>query len=275
VTSIGLIAGNGIFPLEFAREARARGYRVAAVAHVGETPDGIAGEVDELVWVRVGQVSRMIRALKRAGVARAVMAGGIDKATSLRAFRPDVRALKLLAKAAGRGDDALLRALADELHGEGIEIVPATELLDHIVARSGPIAGPHPGKRAMADIRLGCRVVAALGHLDVGQGVVVEDGVILAVEAIEGTDEAVRRAGKYSRGSAVVVKMAKPGQDLRFDAPAVGPTTIESMASAGAKVLAVQAQAAILLERQRMAALATSHGISVVGCDPDGEVAGG
>ncbi len=274
MNSIGLIAGNGTFPLEFAREARARGFRVTAVAHVGETPEGIAGEVDELVWVRVGQVGKMIRALKRAGVERAVMAGGIDKAGSLRAIRPDVRALKLLAKAAGRGDDALLRALADELQSEGIEIVASTSLLEHIVARSGLIAGPRPTKRAIADVRLGCRVLAALGRLDVGQGVVVEEGVVLAIEAIEGTDEAIRRAGRYSRGGAVVVKMAKPGQDLRFDAPAVGPGTLESMTESGASVLAIQADAAILLERDRLAAIATQRGVSVLGCDPEGEAAG-
>ena len=273
--TIGLIAGNGSFPVLFARAARERGFRVAAVAHRGETVASIDGEVDSCVWVRVGQLGRAIRALRSAGVRRAVMAGGIDKKRSLIHVRPDWRGLRALRASRARGDDAILRTVAGEFERDGIEIVSSTLFLDHIVAAAGRIAGPAPTAAALADVRLGCRVLQALGPLDVGQGVVVEGGMVLAIEAVEGTDAAVRRGGAIGRGQAVVVKLAKRGQDLRFDVPAVGPATIETMAAAGARTLAVEAGRAIVLEGDRVSRLAENSGISVLGCTADGEVAGG
>jgi DUF1009 family protein len=275
--TIGLLAGNGRFPLLFAREARSRGFRVVAVAHRGETDPTLDGEVDEAIWVRVGQLGRMIRTFRAAGVKRAVMAGGIDKVRSFTQVRPDLRGMLFLRRAfasGGQGDDALLRALAAELEGEGIEVVSSTIFLDHLLATPGRIAGPRPSAQALADVRSGMRVLAALGSVDVGQSVVVERGVVLAVEAVEGTDEAVRRAGRLGRGSAVVVKAAKLGQDMRFDVPAVGPVTIGTMAGSGATVLAVEAGATLLLDREQMVAAAADAGIAVVGCSRDGAVAG-
>lgn len=266
---IGLIAGNGLLPVEFAREARARGLYVAAVAHEGETHEEIGALVDSLTWVKVGQVGRLIAALKDEGVSRAVMAGGIDKPRSLGAFRPDLRAAKLVARARAKaramGDDALLRALADELASEGIEIVPSTLFLERIIAPAGVIAGPALDAAGNQDVLTGARVLAALGPLDVGQSVVVEGGVVLAVEAIEGTDALIRRAGSLGSGTAVVVKAAKRGQDLRFDVPAVGPRTLETMVPAGVRALAVEAGRTIVLELERACALAAAHGLSFVG----------
>jgi DUF1009 family protein len=270
--TIGLIAGNGTFPLLFARAARERGYRVAAVAHRHETLAAIEAEVDAVTWVRVGQLGRTIRALRAAGVERAVMAGGIDKARSLAAVRPDWTGLRVLRRSRGRGDDALLRGVAAELERNGIGVVSSTLFLDHVVAAPGCLAGPRPDAQALRDVRLGCEVLRALGAHDVGQSVVVEDGIVLAVEALEGTDAAVRRGGALGRGRAVVVKTAKHGQDLRFDAPAVGPATIETMVSSGARTLAVEAGAAIVLEGDRVCALAERHGVAVVACTPEGEV---
>jgi len=277
VERIGLIAGNGRFPLLFAREARARGLSIAAVAHRGETDEAIEGEVEELTWVRVGQLGKLIRVLRSAGVKRAVMAGGIDKARSLTQIRPDLRGMLFLRRAisaGGHGDDSLLRALAAELEGEGISIVPSTIFLEKLIATPGRIAGPKPSSQALADIRTGCRVLAALGTADVGQSVVVEHGVVLAVEAVEGTDEAVRRAGRLGRGGSVVVKTAKQGQDMRFDVPAVGPATIATMIEARAGVLAVEVGATLLLDRSFLVDAATRAGITVVGCTHDGAVAG-
>jgi DUF1009 family protein len=274
---IGLIAGNGRFPILFAREARERGLSIAAVAHRGETDEAIEGEVDELTWVRVGQLGKLIRSLRSAGVTRAVMAGGIDKVRSLTQIRPDLRGVMFLRHAfaaGGHGDDALLRALAAELEGEGIAIVPSTIFLEKLIATEGRIAGPKPSSQALADIRTGCRVLAALGTADVGQSVVVEHGVVLAVEAVEGTDETVRRAGRLGRGGAVVVKTAKQGQDMRFDVPAVGPTTIATMIEARASVLAIEAGATLLLDRPHLVEAATKAGITVVGCSHGGGVAG-
>ena len=276
--TIGLVAGNGVFPLLFAREAKARGLRVVAVAHRGETDEAIEGAVDELTWVRVGQLGRMIRALRDGGVTQAVMAGGVHKVRSLAQVRPDLRGILFLRRAmaaGGQGDDALLRALAAEFEGEGIRIVPSTIFLDRLLATRGLLAGPRPGSQVLADVRLGCRVLEALGEVDVGQGVVVERGVVLAVEAVEGTDEAIRRGGRLGRGEAVVVKLAKQGQDMRFDVPAVGPVTIATMASAGAKVLAVEAGATLLLDREALLAAAAAAGISVLGCSRHGDASGG
>ncbi len=270
--TIGLIAGNGRFPVLFARAARARGLRVVAVAHRGETQPELEREVDCVTWVRVGQIGRVIRALKAGGVSRAVMAGGVNKVRSMFSLRPDWRGVRLLGRAAGRGDDALLRAVSAELESEGIEIVPSTVFLEQIVVGRGHLAGPRISKQAAADVGLGCRVLAALGPLDVGQCVVVERGVVLAVEAVEGTDRTIERGGRLGTGHAVVVKAAKPGQDMRFDVPAVGPRTIETMVRAGARVLAVQAGAAIMLEGERLIELANRHGVTVVGCDEYGSI---
>lgn len=272
---IGLIAGNGAFPVVFAREAKSRGYGVVAVAHVGESRPEIASVADSVEWIRVGQIGRLIRAFTRAGIRRAVMAGGIDKARSLVKIRPDRRGLKLLRRALTKGDDALLRGLADELESEGIEIVSCTTFLERLLFPPGLLTGRALVDQAARDLRLGVRVLRALGPLDVGQSVVVEDGVVLAVEAIEGTDAAIRRAGGLGRGRAVVVKGAKNGQDMRFDVPAVGPETIETMAGAGAKTLAVEAGAAIVLDCDDFLRLAARHGIDVVGWRNDGEVENG
>lgn len=275
--AVGLIAGNGRFPLLFTREARSRGVRVVAVAHRGETDEALEHEADEITWVRVGQLGRMLRALRRAGVKRAVMAGGIDKVRSLTQIRPDLRGMLFLRRtlaAGSRGDDRLLRALADEIEGDGIAVVSSTLFLEHMVATAGAIAGPRPSAQVLADVRAGCRVLAALGDVDVGQSVVVEKGVVLAVEAVEGTDEAIRRAGRLGRGGAVVVKVAKRAQDMRFDVPAVGPVTIATMVEAGATVLAVEAGRTLLLDRAPFEEAARKAGVAVLGCTATGAVPG-
>lgn len=273
--TIGLIAGNGVFPVLFAREAKARGYRVAAVAHVGESSTEIDRVADSVEWIRVGQVAKLVRALRGAGVRRAVMAGGIDKVRSLARVRPDWRALRLLARTAARGDDALLRALADELAAERIEIVPSTAFLDNLLFPFGVLCGEPPDDRVAADLRLGVRVLRALGDLDVGQSVVVEGGVVLAVEAIEGTDATIRRAGALGRGDAVLVKAPKRSQDMRFDVPATGPATIRTMRDHGVRTLACEAGGVLLLELDATIAEASKLGIAVLGYAGEGEATRG
>lgn len=270
VETIGLIAGNGTFPLSFAREAKARGVAVAAVAHKGETLEALEAEVDSIVWVKVGQLGKMITAFQKAGVRRAVMAGGINKVRSLGAIRPDFRGVRFLARAVSRGDDAILRGLAKEFETAGIEIVPSTLFLERMLSKTGLMAGPAISDEARSDIRLGCGVLAALGPLDVGQSVIVERGIVLAIEAIEGTDAALRRAGALGRGSAVIVKMSKQGQDMRFDVPAVGPGTIAVMKECGVKVLALEAGATLLLDDEEFLADAKRASISVIGIDREG-----
>ena len=269
---IGLIAGNGRFPIIFAREAKLHGVRVTAVGHKGETVPELERDVDSLTWIRVGQLGKMIAVFRRAGIRRAVMVGGLDKVRSLRSLRPDWRGWRFLARGVSMGDDGLLRALARELETEGIEVVPSTLFLDRLFAPAGRIAGPRPDSAVLSDITLGCKVLDTIGALDIGQCVIVEKGVVLAVEAVEGSDAAIVRGGKLGGGTAVVVKAAKGEQDLRFDVPAVGPSTLDTMLEAGVRTLALQAGSTIILDAEEFRARAERYGIGVVGCSLDGEV---
>jgi DUF1009 family protein len=261
---LGLIAGNGVFPLLVARGAREAGVSVVAVAHVGETEEALAGLVDECTWVRVGELGRIIKAFKRAGCTRAVLAGGIKKARLLRGFRPDLRGAAFLARVRTLHDDRLLRGIAAELESEGIRVIASTEYMPSLVPAEGPLTRRALRSRERADVAFGLRVAKGVGAFEIGQTVVVKNGLVLAVEAVEGTDEAIRRGGQLARGGAVVVKVSKPGQDLRFDVPAVGPETIRLMAEVGATVLALEAGHTIVLERAETIAAADLASIAVV-----------
>jgi DUF1009 family protein len=261
---VGLIAGNGRFPLIFARTARAEGVEVVAVAHEGETLPELAEAVDAITWVKVGELERMIHALQQSGVDRAVMAGGIRKAALLEHFAPDARALQFLAGLASLGDDALLRAVAAELERDGIEIVASTLFLSSILAPSGPLTKRPADQAQWNDIRHGMAVAKAIGRWDIGQSVVVKSGIVLAVEAIEGTDATIRRGG---RAGAVVVKVSKPQQDLRFDVPAVGPETVRVCVQAGVAVLALEAGKTLLLDRAELLQDAEHSGLCIVGVE--------
>ena len=262
---VGLIAGSGRFPLIFARNARQAGVRVIAVAHHGETDPEIEQFAAEVTWIRVGQLGRIIRTFHKAHVHHAVMAGGIRKVRMFSNFRPDPRGLALLARMRRRDDDHLLRGVAGELEGEGIRVVPSTIFLERIVPGApGVLTRAEPSAPQWRDVRLGVPMVKTLGRMGIGQTLVLKEGVILAVEAIEGTDAAIRRGGEIVEGSIVVVKMSKPDQDLRFDVPAVGPGTIEVLREAGGGVLAVECGRSILLDREELLAAADDAGIAVV-----------
>jgi DUF1009 family protein len=265
VKKLGLIAGNGKFPLIFAEEAKRAGYRVIALAHRGETDEAIVHSADEVTWVYVGQLGKIIRALRRAGVTEAVMAGGIRKVKLFGNFRPDVRGARFLAKLKSREDDALLRGIADELAGEGIDILQSTLCLSHIISSEGVLTRRSPRREEWGDIRLGFETAKEVGRLGIGQTVVVKNRVVLAVEAVEGTDAAIQRGGALAKGGCVVVKVSKPQQDLRFDVPAVGVDTIRCLRKVDGAVLAVEAGKTILLEKDAMLREADSYGISVVG----------
>jgi DUF1009 family protein len=263
--TIGLIAGNGTFPLLFARTARAEGWRVAAVAHAGESESEIAALVDSLLWIKVGELDKLVNAFRAAGVKRAVMAGGINKANLMRNFAPDQRGQRVLARLTQWSDDALLRGVAGELEGEGIEIVESTLFLESILTREGVLAGGELSEAQWRDVRYGLAVAKGVGRFDVGQTVVVKAGMVLAVEAIEGTDAALRRGGALGCGGAVAVKVSKPGQDLRFDVPAVGLDTVPTCREAGIDVLALEAGRTLILQRAEFLGAAAAAGLSVVG----------
>jgi DUF1009 family protein len=268
---VGLIAGNGRFPLIFSRAARLQGLSVVAVAHRGETEPEIEHCVDDLTWIEVGQIEPIVATFRGRGVRRAVMAGGIRKAALLEHFAPDERGMRFLSKLGTWSDDAVLRGLAAELEEEGIEVVESTLFLSALLTPEGPLTSHALSEQQWRDVRYGLAAARGIGRWDIGQTVVVKSGVVVAVEAVEGTDAALRRGGDLGRGGAVAVKVSKPGQDLRFDVPAVGPETVRSCRAAGVDVLALEAGRTLLLDRDELVAAAESSGLAVVGVRVDGE----
>jgi DUF1009 family protein len=264
-TRLGLIAGNGQLPIVVANAARAKGLSVVAVGHLGETSPELEACVDTFAWVRVGQVNRIVRTFRDAGISEAVMVGGIGKVRALATWRPDLSALRIATSLRSLGDDGVLRAVARHFEGEGVRIVAPTPLLHRLLAPEGHLAGPALTPAQARDVALGREVALALGKVDVGQTVVVKDGTVLAVEAAEGTDPTIRRAGELGGPGAVVVKVCKPGQDERFDLPTVGPKTLEVMAASGASVLALETGRTLVLDLVEVCRLADRHGICVVG----------
>ena len=262
---IGLIAGNGRFPIIFAENARRLGYAVSAVAHIGETEPELERHVERIHWIKIGQLNKLIKAFKEDGVQQAVMLGGIKKTHVFTTVRPDLRTLSIAGRLRAFKDDAILREFAAELEREGIRIRESTFGLNGILVEESPLTKRRPTKKEWDDIRYGWDVAHEIGRLDVGQCVVVKDRVIVAVEAVEGTDQAIRRGGELAGEGAVVVKRCKPQQDLRFDLPAIGPKTIQVMAAVKATALAVEAGRSVLLDRQEMIHQAERAGIAVVG----------
>lgn len=262
---IGLIAGNGRFPIIFADNARKLGYHVSAVAHEGETEPELASHVDRIHWIKIGQLNKLIKAFKEDGVHQAVMLGGIKKTHVFTTLRPDFRTLALATRLALWKDDDILRELAKELEQEGIIICESTFGLEGILVEEGSLTARTPSEKEWEDIRYGWEVAQEIGRLDIGQCVVIKDRVVVAVEAVEGTDGAIKRGGDLAKEGAVVVKRSKPQQDLRFDLPAVGPRTIEVMASVKASVLALEAGRTILLDRDIVLEKAKSARIAIVG----------
>ncbi len=261
---LGLIAGNSRFPLIFAREAKAQGLELIVVAHLGETPPEISEIVPRVVWVRVGELGKIIDTLKRAGVSRAVMAGGIHKASALAHFQPDERGMAFIARMPSLKDDVLLRGVAEELEGEGIHTEESTLFLSHLLPQEGVLTRRSPTDLQWQDIRLGFTVAKEIGRWDIGQSVVVKRGTVLAAEGIEGTSATIRRGGELGGPGTVVVKVSKPQQDLRFDVPAVGPETVRVLAEVGGAVLALEAKKTLMLDKEEMLALAEERGLAVV-----------
>src|SRR5512140_2538340 len=265
-STIGLIAGGGRFPLLFAESARRAGHRVVAVAHRSETDAALAGAVDAIAWVKLGQVGHVLAALREGGATQTVMLGAITKKRVFADAMLDATGLKLLARIAVRSDDNLLRALARFLEEEGIPVTDPTPFLADRLAREGVLGKHAPTDEEVADAHYGLELARGIGRLDLGQTVVVKDRVALAVEALEGTDACIRRGGELARsGGFVVAKAVKPGQDRRFDLPAVGPDTIDVLREAGARVLAVEAGATLVMDLARMVEKADRAKVVVLG----------
>jgi len=271
---IGIVAGSGQLPLEVARAARRRGRRVAAVAFPDATDRGLADCVDSLTWVRPGEVGAILEAFATAQVSEAVLAGTVAK----RALWADPSRLgaddhgqALLDRLGDRTDLSILAGVERVLRERGIRLLGQAELVPELLAGAGPLGRVRPTPAQLADAAFAWPVARALARLDVGQTLVVKDRAVLSVEAAEGTDAAIRRAGAIARG-AVVLKLARPGQDPRFDLPAIGSGTIAAMRDAGASALVFEAHWTLVLERPELVAAADAGGIAVFGSagDPGG-----
>ena len=270
---VGLLAGSGRFPIAFAEKAREVGLPVVCVGLGGIAPPELRPLVHRFHWSGALQMGRMIRLFKREGVRRLVMAGKVPKADlmhnpwNILTLFPDLRTIRLYYFSPRRDnrDDALLLAVVDEFAGEGLTFESALTLCPELLVKPGILTRRAPTAREEADIAFGWTMAREMGRLDVGQSVAVKDRAVLSIEAIEGTDKAILRAGELCRsGGFTVIKVAKPNQDMRFDVPTIGCDTIETLRRAGGRVLAVEADQTIFLDQSKAVALADRYGLTVV-----------
>jgi len=249
---IGLIAGNGQLPQVVASNIRAAGHQLIAIGHLGETRKDLKNYVDTLKWVHIGELGKIIDLLLEEGVKSALFIGGVSKRHFFSKARPDDRALRVLSRLRNKKDDSILRAIAEEVESAGIRVESPLLFLQENMALKGCWTERKPTGREENDIFFGWRIAKSVGRLDLGQSVVVKDQIVLAIEAIEGTDETVRRGGLLGRGDVVVVKVCKPKQDLRLDLPVIGPETVKILKVARASALAVEAGKTIVIDKERV-----------------------
>ena len=264
---LGLIAGNGRFPFLVAAAARRAGRRVVAVAIREEAAPELSGAADVIEWVGLGQLGRCIEALKSHGVAEAVMAGQVKHRQIFSGVVPDLKLMSVLARLAFKNTDSLIGGVAEAIEREGIRLLPSTALLEDQLAVAGAMSRRRPSRDELRDVEYGQKVGRTLAGMDLGQTVVVKDAAAVALEAMEGTDEVIQRAGRLAGPGATVVKVAKPRQDMRFDVPVVGGGTLQAMASAGARVLAVEAGRTLLLDKADFLGEADRLGLAIWGLE--------
>jgi DUF1009 family protein len=262
---IGLIAGNGTFPILFAQEAKRQGETVVAVALKEEADPLIAQTVDSVTWLSLGQLGKTINYFKEQGVTRAVMAGQVKHTQLFRDIVPDLRVTKLLARVVNKKADTLLSAVTQEFEQEGIQFLPSTTYLDHLLCPKGPLTSRKPAASEQADIEFGLPLARQVAGHDIGQTVIVKDKTVVAVEAMEGTDACIRRAGQVAGPGCVAIKVARPKQDLRFDVPVIGPRTLEAMKEAGVSTLALEAGKTLLLEKDALLQVAHAAKLCITG----------
>jgi DUF1009 family protein len=269
---VGLLAGAGRFPITFARAAREQGHYVYCVGVRDMVSPELAELCDHFETTPLAWMGRPIRLFRRAGITRAVMAGKIEKTVLFHPFRlfrllPDWRALRMWYRFAARDkkDDTLLMAVIDEFQRDGIEFGSALDFCPNLLAKHGFLTRRKPTTAQWKDIRFGWEMAKEMGRLDIGQSVIIKDTAVIAVEAIEGTDRCIRRAGELCRsGGFTVVKVAKPRQDMRFDVPTIGTQTLQTMYECGGKVLAIECEKTIVLDQEDVVKMADKFGIAIV-----------
>jgi UDP-2,3-diacylglucosamine hydrolase len=263
--ALGIIAGNGVYPRLLADAARKAGVKkIVAAAFTGETDPALEQHVDLLEWMRVGQLNRLMKFFHGQEIRHAMMAGQIAP-KNLFDLRPDWKALMLLDKLKQRNAESIFAAIADQLTKVNVDLLPATTFLEDSLAASGTISGPKLSRNEEDDVDLGWKIAKEIARLDIGQTLLVMSGTVVAVEALEGTNDAIRRGGELAGSGAVMVKVAKPSQDMRFDVPVIGLETIRIAAEARLRVIAVEAEKTLLLERDAIVDLANRSKISIVG----------
>ena len=264
----GLIAGNGRFPFLVLDGARRAGVELAVAAIKEETDPEIERVAERVAWVGVAQLGKLIRFFKREGVERAIMAGQVKHVQIFSGAIPDLRMLKTILKLPRRNTDALIGAVADELASEGIELIDSTFFLQDHLPEVGQLSRRAPDERERGDIEYGLEIAREVTRLDLGQTLVVRGRACVAIEAMEGTDATIRRAGEIARGRLTVIKVAKPHQDMRFDVPVVGVPTIQTMIEAGATCLSITAGKTLMFDREEMIRLADKHSIALFASPP-------
>jgi DUF1009 family protein len=262
---IGLIAGSGKFPLIFARAAQDSGFEIFVAAHLKETLPELAEVATAIEWVHLGQVNRILKFFRRHGVRETVLLGAIKKRRMFADVRLDMKAISLVSAMHHTHDDGVLVGFARFLEKEGVVVRPSTFLLPELLAPEGCWTRRKPSRDERADIEMGWRLAKEIGRHDIGQCIVIAGGTVLAVEAIDGTDATLLRGGRLGDGRAVAVKVSKPNQDLRFDVPAVGLQTVETMNAGGVRVLAVEAGKTVAFDQKAMCRLADAQAITILG----------
>lgn len=265
--SLFLIAGSGTYPFLIAKGARAAGVeRVIVAAFENETDPRLSDYADEIIWMRVGQIGKLLKYAHQSGAAHGMMAGQIAP-KNLFDLRPDFKTLFLLAQLKERNAETLFAALAQELSQVGVTLLPATTFLESHLATQGLIAGPKPSSRQREDIIFGYQIAKEVSRLNIGQTIIVKNGTVLAVEGFEGTDETIKRGGMLGQGKACMVKVSKPHHDMRFDVPVIGMNTLETAAGAQIAIIALEADSTLLLEKEKLQERAHKLGITLWGME--------
>jgi DUF1009 family protein len=260
---IGLVAGNGRFPIEFAENARARGLSVITVAIKGEADKRIEELSEQCTWISVGQLGKLVKTLRQSGVKQAAFAGGVTRVNFVDGFRIDWLGMRMLSRMRSFNDDSMLRNIIQEIESAGVTVFAASTLLEKSVPQAGFLTKRHFTSSEIDDARIGWVAARAIGDLDIGQSVVVRNKTVIAVEAVEGTDAVIKRAGLVRGRGGVLIKLAKSIQDLRIDLPAVGVKTIEQMRESNLSALIIEAEKSITLEPQELVEAANNAGISI------------
>ena len=261
----GLIAGNGQFPFLVIEGARKSGAELAVVAITEETDKHIDAVAANVAWVGIGQLGKMIAHFKKHGVTKAIMAGQVKHVQIFSGSLPDARMIKMLWNLPRRNTDALIGGVAEEMAKEGIELIDSTFFIQDQLAPAGILTKRKPDTPELDDIEYGLHIAGEIARLDLGQTIVVRAKACVAIEAMEGTDATIRRAGELAKGKLTIVKTAKPDQDMRFDVPVIGVPTIESMIAAGATCLSITAGKTLIFDREACIALANKNNIAVIG----------